>query len=102
MFLQALMMICICISANLSDDAYYFDVGSAILLFSGWLGTLSWFVWKGFSYSRKRKTYIAQCKEKFDIMAGDGNKKLKYDNDKVSKTPTVDQLRNDPDHKRLS
>lgn len=92
MFLQALMMICICISANLSD-AYYFDVASAILLFSGWLATLFWFVWKGFSYSGMRKDYIAQCKEKFEIMTGDEKEKMTYEYGRVSNPPTVEHLR---------
>lgn len=66
MLLQAFMMLCICIVANMDDeDQQFYDNCTFITLGVGWLGVLIWFTIRSFHSSKTRERYVAICNRKF-------------------------------------
>jgi len=65
MLLQACMMICICIVANIDDPDRFYDYCSFVVLGAGWVGILIWFAIRSLYLSKTREKYIAECRRKF-------------------------------------
>jgi len=68
MFLQAAMMLCICISANIDDPDRTFDFLSVGALSAVWIMVLVWFTIKSILLDKKRNLYISDCDRKFYAM----------------------------------
>ena len=66
MFLQAFMMLGICIVANIDDPDRVVDFCCAAVLAAGWLGTLIWFAIRSLWLNRQRDQYLKMCHEKFE------------------------------------
>jgi len=75
MFLQAFMMLGICISANIYDPNRTFDFMSAGFLFIGWFAILIWFAIRSIYLSKSRSKYIYRCDRKLgELQCGVGEK----------------------------
>ena len=92
MFLQGIMMLCICIAANINDPNRIFDYSCAAFLFCGWMLILSWFAYKGVKLSHERNSYLATCEKKFITMSGEQRHKLSYESGKVVKPPMLEDF----------
>jgi len=65
MFLQAFMMLSICIIANIDDPDRFYDYCAFAVLGASWAWVLIWFTIRSLHLNRERKHYLACCHDKF-------------------------------------